>query len=97
SAVRALNACSADRAPLSISPLCPLREAHGLFRGLEQGAGFVLALELLGGGIAVGHDAGAGLHIGHAVFDERRAQHDAAVHLAVGGEIAHAAPIGPAL
>ncbi len=74
-----------------------LGEADGFFRRLEQGARLRLALGLLGSGIAVGDDAGARLHIDAAVLDEGRAQNDAAVHLAIGREIADAAAVGAAL
>src|SRR5262245_37427641 len=80
--------------------LCPprrTREAFGLLRGAEQRFGLVHAFLLLGLGIGVGDDAGARLHVHLAVLDQRRAQHDAAVELAGGGEIADRAGIEAAL
>ena len=67
-------------------------EAQGLLGGAEQGARLVHAFALFARRIGVGDDAAAGLHMHHAVLDHRGAQHDAGVHLAVGGEIADAPP-----
>src|SRR5215470_14114981 len=75
----------------------PLGKAHGFLRRLEQCAGLIEALLLFRRGIAVGDNSGARLHIDRAILDERRAQDDAAVHLAVGREVAHAASVGPTL
>jgi hypothetical protein len=44
----------------------------------------------------VGHDAGSGLHIHFAILDDCRAQHNAGIHFAVGGEIANATAIDTA-
>ncbi len=48
-------------------------------------------------GFEVRDDAGAGLHVDFSVLHHRRAEHDAGVHRPVGGEIADAARIRPAL
>src|SRR5262249_1334743 len=69
-------------------PRC-VRKSFGLFRGAEQRLGLVHAFLLLELGVGIGDDAGAGLDIHHAVLDQRRTQHDAAVELARGREIAH--------
>src|SRR5216684_2199657 len=63
----------------------------------EQRLGLVDAFLLLGLRIGVGDDAGAGLHVHYAVLDQRGAQHDAAVELAGGGEIADRTGVEPAL
>src|SRR3954466_8948888 len=60
------------------SPGCA-RKAAGLFGGTEQSLGFVDAFLLLGLWIGIGDDAGAGLHVHHAVFDQRGTQHDGGV------------------
>src|SRR5262245_25526175 len=91
---------SRARPPVGPSPVAawrPLGKAHGLLGRLEQGAGFVEALLLFRRGIAVGDNPGTRLHVDRAVLHERRAQDDAAVHLAIGREVAHAASIGSAL
>src|SRR5215468_910597 len=86
---------AARPADLTIAASRPLGKAHGLLRRLEQSAGFIVALLLFRRGIAVGDNSGARLHVDRAILDERRAQNDAAVHLAVGREVAHAASVGP--
>src|SRR5262249_36887138 len=73
------------------------REPLRLLGRAEQRLGLVDALLLLGLGIGIGDDAGAGLHVHGAVLDQRGAQHDAAVELAGGGEIADRAGIESAL
>src|SRR5215831_5904031 len=88
---------AAHSADLTIAASRPLGKAHGLLRRLEQSAGFIVALLLFRRGIAVGDNSGARLHVDRAILDERRAQDDAAVHLAVGREVAHAASVGPTL
>src|SRR6516225_6030800 len=85
------------RASWLLSPPRRARKAFGLFRGAEQRFGLVDAFLLLALGVGIGDDAGAGLDIHHAVLDQRRTQHDAAVELACGGEIAHRSGIEPAL
>src|SRR5262249_8705039 len=80
-----------------LSPPRRARKSFGLFRGAEQRFGLVDAFLLLELGVGIGDDAGAGLDIHHAVFDQRRAQHDAAVELTRGGEIPHRPGIEPAL
>ena len=72
-------------------------KTHGLIGGAEQGLGLVDAFLMLVFGNAVGDDAGAGLDIHLAVLDDGGAQHDAGVHVAIGGEIADAAGIDAAL
>ena len=72
-------------------------EAPRLLGGAEQRFRLVHAFLLLGARIAVGDNAGAGLHIHFSVFDQSRAQHDAGIHVAGGGEIADAAGIDAAL
>src|SRR6478672_2498678 len=66
----------------SLSPSGCAREAASLFGSTEQSLGFVDAFLLLGFRIGIGDDAGAGLHIHHAVLDQRRAQRDAAIEFA---------------
>src|SRR4029450_13890730 len=73
------------------------RKSFGFFRGAEQRFGLVDAFLRLELGVGIGDDAGAGLGMHHAVLDQRRAQHDAAVELARGGEIPHRPGIEPAL
>src|SRR2546422_5840798 len=85
------------RASSLLSPPRRARKSFGLFRGAEQRLGLVDAFLLLGFGVGIGDDASAGLDIHHAVLDQRRAQHDAAVELARGGEIAHRPGIEPPL
>ena len=68
----------------------------GQVGGAEQRPRFVDGLLIFGFGVAVGNHATAGLNIHGAVLDDRGAQHDAAVHIAVGCEIADAARIRPA-
>src|SRR5579863_2261040 len=63
-------------------------EAPGFFGGSEQCLCLVDAFLLFELRIGVSHDAGAGLHIHDAVFDERGAQHDAGIHVCAGREIA---------
>src|SRR5690606_34829096 len=72
------------------------RQPHRFARRREEGAGFRLALALFIGGVAVGVDARAGLDVPFAILDDRGPEYDAAVHVAVGGEIADAARVGPA-
>src|SRR5262249_22048917 len=72
-------------------------EALGLLGGAEQGLGLVDAFLLLGFGVGIGDDAGAGLHVHGAVLDQGGTQDDAAVELASGGEIADRASIESAL
>ena len=60
------------------------------FGSAEQSPRLVDAFLLLGGGIAIRDDAGAGLHVHGAVLDQRGAQGDAGVHVAVGVEITDA-------
>src|SRR5262245_18145934 len=69
----------------------------GFFGGTEQRLRLVDALLLLRLEIGVCHDAGARLHVHHPVLDQGRAQDDAAVELACGGEIADRARVEPAL
>src|ERR1700730_14119610 len=76
---------------------CRAGEALGFLGGAEQRLGLVDAFLLLGLRIGIGDDAGAGLHVHHAVLDQRGAHHDAAVELAGGGEIADRAGVEPAL
>src|SRR5262249_15006947 len=83
--------------PLLLPALGLARKAARLLGGAEQGPGLVDAFLLLEGGIGVGNNAGAGLHIDVAVLEQRRAQYDAAVHRTVGGEVADAPGIEPAL
>src|SRR5262249_23797517 len=85
------------RASWLLSPPRLARKSFGLFPGAEQRFGLVDAFLLLELGVGIGDDAGAGLDIHHAVLDQRRAQHDAAVELARGGEIPHRPGIEPAL
>src|SRR6185437_13994131 len=68
-------------------------EAHGLVGGLEQRARLAHALGLLALGHRIGNHARAGLHIHDAILHHRGPEHDAAIHLAVGGEITDAARI----
>src|SRR5262249_56862 len=86
---------------IGLAPLLPglggAGEAARLLGGAKQRLGLVYAFLLLGGGIGIGDDAGAGLHVDRAVLDQRGAQHDAGVHLAGGGEIADAPGIEAAL
>src|SRR5215831_94775 len=88
---------AAHSADLTIAASRPLGKAHGLLRRLEQSAGFIVALLLFRRGIAVGDNSGARLHVDRAILDERRAQDDAAVHLAIGRKVTHTASIGSAL
>src|SRR5215470_16429695 len=85
------------RASSLLPPPRRARKSFGLFRGAEQRLGLVDAFLLLEFGVGIGDDAGASLDVHHAVLDQRRAQHDAAVELARGGEIAHRPGIEPAL
>src|SRR5215813_12957420 len=80
-----------------LSPLRGAGEAARLLCGAEQGLGLVDAFLLLEARVGIRHDAGAGLHIEHAVLDQRGAQRDAGVHLAGGREIADAAGVEAAL
>src|SRR4029453_9227862 len=85
------------RASWLLSPPRRARKAFGLLRGAEQCFGLVDTFLLLELWVGIGDDAGAGLDIHHAVLDQCRAQHDATVELARGGEIAHRPGIEPAL
>src|SRR5262245_15682172 len=83
--------------PGTVAALAALGKADGLLGCLEQRLGLVLAFELFGLRITVGDDAGSSLHVDHAVLDEGGAQHNAAIHLAVGGKVADATAVGAAL
>src|SRR5437763_11951514 len=89
------------RQPLAAVQLLPALgracAAARLLGGAEQGLRLVDALLLLEIRTRIRHDPGAGLHIHHAVLDERGAQHDAGVHLAGCGEIADRAGVEAAL
>ena len=65
-------------------------------RGGDERARFGFAFALFVGGVAVGDDTGPGLHVHDPVFDDRRAQNDAAVHIAVGAEIPNATGVAAA-
>src|SRR3546814_5562410 len=84
------DVCSSDLSGRS-KHLLPIsrraRQPHRLARRREKRAGLGFAFALFIGGIAVGDDAGARLDVHFAVLDDRGAQHDAAVHIAVGREI----------
>src|SRR5262249_54802008 len=82
---------------LTVAASRPLGKAHGLLRRLEESADFIEALLLFCGGGAVGDNFGPPPHIYRAILDERRSQHNAAVHLALGREGAAAAAVGSAL
>src|SRR3954454_19463752 len=72
-------------------------KAPRFFRGAEQRLGLIDAFLLLGLRVAVGDDARTRLHVHHAVLHQSGAQDDAGVHRAIGGEIADAAGVEPAL
>src|SRR5256714_6309318 len=76
---------------------CRARESARFLRCAEERLGLVDTFLLLGLRIGIGHDAGAGLHVHHAVLHQRGAQHDGGVHLAGGGEIADRAGVESAL
>src|SRR5689334_8989616 len=69
------------------------REPHRFLGGGKEGARLVEDLLVLGGRIAVGNDAAAGLDHHLAVLDDGGAQHDAGVHAAIAREIADGAGI----
>src|SRR5258705_622482 len=70
-----------------VAPPRRARKSFGLFRGAKQRLGLVDAFLLLGLGVGIRDNARASLDIHHGVFDQRGAQHDAAVELAGGREI----------
>src|SRR3954467_15622674 len=97
---RSRKRSSRSREALKPSSLADPRLAgktHCLFRGPEEGLGFVDAFLLLGGRVGIVDDARAGLDRHTPVLHNGRAQHDTGIHLAIGAEIADASGIGPAL
>src|SRR5680860_1817153 len=85
------------RLPRVLLPALGARgETHGLVGRLEQRAGFAHALGLFTLRNGIGDDAGTGLHIHDTILHHRSPEHDAAVHLAVRGEVPDAAGIDAA-
>ena len=62
----------------------------------SRAAALFLRLSVLLRGHRVGDDAGAGLHVGHAVLDDHRADADAGVEVAAVAEVADGAGVGAA-
>ena len=64
------------------------RHLHGPRDSAQHGPGLVAGLRRLALRVGVVHHTGAGAHVGHALVDQRGADHDRGVELAVIGEVA---------
>jgi hypothetical protein len=70
-------------------------QSGGHRHGLAHGHGFVDGLLKFAFGRGIVHPAAAGLHVSLAVLEQRGADGDAGVEIAVEGKIADAAAVGP--
>src|SRR5512144_1711565 len=87
-------AAEAGLLPLALG--LALGEPGRLLGRPQQGAGLAAALLVFRLGVAVGDDAAARLHVKRAVLDDRGAQRDAGVDLAVRRDVADAATVDAA-
>src|SRR5215472_8665310 len=76
-----------------LTPPTRAGESLCLIGGTKQRHRLVDAFLLLELGFRIGDDTGARLYIHHAVFEQRRAQGDAGIHLFAGRKISDAASV----